>query len=80
MEEVLFETRGLSYSYNSRQERPSLNDVNVKVRKGVKIRRSNSAWIRERIRGGSRSPKMTAISASIKPVVEDIRSMFTLLA
>ena len=36
MEEVLFETRGLSYSYNSRQERPSLNDVNVRVRKGVK--------------------------------------------
>ena len=36
MEEVLFETKGLSYSYNSRQERPSLNDVNVRVRKGVK--------------------------------------------
>lgn len=36
MDDTLFETRGLTYSYSSRQARPSLNDVSIKIRKGVK--------------------------------------------
>lgn len=36
MMEYVLETENLTYRYNSRQVKPSLNNVNVKIRKGVR--------------------------------------------
>ncbi len=36
MMEPIFETKGLTYKYNSRQEKPSLDSVDVKISKGAR--------------------------------------------
>jgi len=35
-DDYIFETEGLTYKYSSRQEKPSLDDVNIKIKRGVR--------------------------------------------